>query len=237
MRHTALLSLLLLCALPSLLTQAQSTRLNDHSDWWSILNEDSRGPNVKRNSKPIDDANFQIAGVAISDKQFGQAATKLGKAKEVERGDASTGRHQVCYQSAAGFEKVHLIFEFGEVEGTFYLFAGGQDWKGSELCVKSRTVSTSLGTSSGVKLGLGRPDVEAILGPPDVVKNDRIFYSREVRRRTTPEEFEEMRKDYPAKLTDEEAHKKFDFYDVDEYIEAWFVNSKLTYLAVSRDVA
>jgi len=235
-RRTLPISLLLICALLSPASRAQSTRLNDHSDWWSILNEESHGPEVKRNSKPIDDANFQIAGVAIGERQFEQLGAKLGKAKEVERGDASTGRHQVCYQSVEATEKVHLIFEFGEVEGTFYLFSGGQNWRGNELCVKSKAVSTGLSTSSGLKLGLGRPEVEAILGPPDAVKSDRVFYSREVRHKATRSEFEEQRKEYPEKLTDDEAHRKFAFFDVGAFIEARFVNSKLNYLAVSRDV-
>jgi hypothetical protein len=43
-----------------------------------------------------------------------------------------------------------------------------------------------------------------------------------------------MRKDYPRRLDDKEAHEMFDFYDVGIYIEARFLNSKLTYLAVSR---
>ena len=43
--------------------------------------------------------------------------------------------------------------------------------------------------------------------------------------------------EYPAKLTDQEAHQKFDFYDVGVYIEIRFESSKRTYLAVSKDIA
>lgn len=69
------------------------------------------------------------------------------------------------------------------------------------------------------------------------MSRESIFYEREVRKRTTQKEFEEVRNQYPAKLTDQEAHQKFDFYDLGVYIEIRFESSKLSYLAVSNDIA
>lgn len=226
----ALASLFLI--LPLITAAANAQRIDDNSDWWSLLKEDN-GPEIKPKHEALN-ANFGIAGVSLGEKQFEQLSARLGKAAEVERGDASTGRHQVCYQSMASTENVHLVFEFGEVEENFYLFADGQKWTGSDLCAKSKSISAQLMTGSGLRLGLSRSTVIAVLGPPDFASGDRVVYSREVKRKTTQKEFEQMRKDYPQRLSDEEAHREFDYFDVGMYIEARFVKDKLNYLAVSR---
>jgi hypothetical protein len=77
----------------------------------------------------------------------------LGKATVVERGDASTGRSQICYSSLGKQSKTYLMFEKGEVNDSFYLFKGGPDWKGSKLCTASNLVTTNLSTASGLRLG------------------------------------------------------------------------------------
>lgn len=229
--------LLLLLALP-IPAHAQRNYLRDSSDWWSLIRREEVPadiPTIQRTNKPIDAANFEIAGIAIGANQFADSAKKFGRAEEVERGDAASGRHQICYRSAAGTTPVHLIFEFGEVEAIIYLFEGGKDWKGSDACARSKLVTKALSTRSGLKLGLRRPEVEAILGPADAVSGESILYEREIRRRTTQAEFDQMRKDYPSKLTDQEAHDQFDFMDEGSEIEIRFQNSRVVYIALSRD--
>jgi hypothetical protein len=135
--------------------------------------------------------------------------------------------------SAGGRQEIYLIFEFGEVESTFYLFTDGPDWNGSDRCVSSPTISASLSTAAGLRLGMPRSQLEAILGKPDAVLDGRLVYSRELNERTTPKEFEKLRKEYPQQLSDKAAHEKFDVQTVEIYIEARFANSKLAYLAVS----
>ena len=233
---------LLLLMLP-VVAHAQHHHLDDSSDWWSLIRREevpAEIPAIQPRNKPIDPANFEIAGIElggieVGEDQFAYLAKKFGNAEEIERGDAASGRDQVCYQSATG--DTHLIFEFGEVEGIFYLFKGGEDWEGSEVCAKSALVTENLSTRSGLRLGLGRSQVEAILGPADAVMGESMFYKREVRRRTTQKEFDQMRKDYASKLSDQEAHRQFDFVDEGSDIEIHIQNSKVVYIAVSRDLA
>jgi hypothetical protein len=225
-------SSLLLCVTMS----GQKVRMKDHSDWWSIVNENSHSPDIKPSSHDIDRKNFEIAGADVG-TAFHILAAKLGKATVVERGDASTGRHQVCYMSGGAKPKTYLIFELGSEEGsgsTFYVFTGGADWKGSNLCAKSPKVSQTLSTASGLRLGLSPDQVKSILGPPDTTVGGKLVYSREFNRRATPAEFERQRQEYPDKLSDQQAHAKFDFLPVEIYIEAGFADSKLWYLAVSK---
>jgi hypothetical protein len=229
----------LLFALLPLFAHSQDNDSHASSDWWSLIRREGVPDEIvqiKEGNKPIDNANFEIAGVALGDNQFKELAKKFGKADEITRGDAASGRHQVCYESLDVSPTVHLIFEFGEVEANFYLFEGGKSWSDSKACLKSKSITKNLKTRSGLQLGLDRSKVEAILGPPDAVRENRIFYSRITRRRTTQKEFEEMRKYDPEKLSDQEAHRQFDFIEDRSYIEIHFENSRLVYLAVSRDI-
>jgi hypothetical protein len=86
-------------------------------------------------------------------RDFLEIRFKLGAATEGERGDAASGRNQICYTAPSG--SVHLIFEFGEVNSVPYLFDGGPTWNGSELCAPSSSVSAKLSTASGLRLGIG----------------------------------------------------------------------------------
>jgi len=220
------------CTLALLSVLAFAQRLNDSSDWWSINREDPRPGNVKPSNHELQSSSFSLAGVTLGKGGVEAITARLGQAPEIERGDASTGRSQLCYTSAAN-SAVHVVFEFGEDESVFYLFSGGTPWRGSKYCVQSKRVSKSLSTASGLRLGLTRSEVEAVLGHPDATTANEFVYSRQFDRKTTPTEFETMRREYPATLSDEEAHRKFDSYSVEQYVLARFADFKLVYLAVS----
>jgi hypothetical protein len=228
MKHLVIVSCVL--ALASALSYGQ--RLNDSSDWWSINREDPRTPNVKPSSHELQSSNFSLAGITLGQGGVEAITARLGHAPQIERGDASTGRFQFCYASAAN-SVVRVVYEFGEDESVFYLFLSGTPWSGSKYCVLSKRVSKNLSTPSGLRLGLTRSEVEAVLGHPDATTASEFVYSREFKKKTTPTEFETMRREYPATLNDEEAHRKFDSYSVEQYVLARFADSKLVYLAVS----
>lgn len=192
--------------------------------------KDRRFPYIKAGKEELQSGNFSIAGVEVGHGVDGVAA-KLGRGTEVERGDASTRRSQWCYVSGAN-PSVHAIFEFGEDESLVYLFSGGADWQGSTYCVKSNQVSFVSSTTSGLRLGLTRTEVEAILGRPDAVTENELIYSREFQKRSSTQQFEILRRVYPA-LSDEQAHREFDFYPVEQYILVRFANSKLVYLVIA----
>jgi hypothetical protein len=214
--------------------EGQGVRFRDHSDWWSINNESFHRLNVKPLNKDMGDGSFRVADVTLGPDQFNDLAAKFGKVRIVERGDASNGRQQACYFSIQDSARVYLIFEFGEDESAFYLFSSGANWKGNELCGKIKVGAMNLNTTSGVRLGITRDRLDTILGKPDVVAGDKVAYSRETKVRTSPQEFEKLRAEYPQKLGDQAAHTMFDYYPVETYIEARFVDSRLNYLAVSK---
>lgn len=229
---------LLFCLLSSLLirgtVKAQTVRLRDRTDWWSMNNGVFRREDSKARNERVASGTFEIAGVTLGSDQFGRLAATFGKAPVVMRGDASTARQQVCYESGRDSSKIYLIFEFGEDESAFYLFSDGVRWSGRQFCVTTKDVSSALATASGLKLGLTIAQVQTILGKADVAFPEKLVYFREVQEKTTPAQFKELRRDYPEQLSDRAAHEKFDYYPAQMYIEARFVKAKLEYLAVSR---
>jgi hypothetical protein len=211
---------------------AQTVRLEDSSDWWSINRTDPGRPSVKPSADELQPRNFEIAGVTLGRGNSDAITGSLGRVPTVERGDASTGRFQYCYSSAQS-GSVHLVFEFGEDESVVYLFSEGKSWNGEKYCISSNKVSRATSTNSGLKLGLSRAEVESILGQPDSVTPDSFVYCRDFKKKPTAEQFEVFKRDYPQKLSDQEAHKDFDYYPVEQYVLAKFTNSKLVYLAIA----
>lgn len=213
MRRVLLLIFLssLLCSAIFAQTFDQATHRGDNSDWWS-LTRDVNGPNIKPQKRVPADTNFSILGIALGNAQVDQLAAKLGKAPIVDRGDAATGRDQVCY-FADSAPAVYLIFEEGEVDFAFYLFSDGPNWKGSELCAKSSLISSKLRTDSGLALGQTRSQVEAILGKPTAIRPNELIYLDSVE----------------IKPADHGAS-----YNLWAQIEARFSKGRLTYLGVLK---
>jgi len=211
----------------------------DDSDWWSTLavfdKLDLSAPITNTQNRAPANSNFEITGVVAGNDQIQKLAVGIGKAAVVERGDATLGRSQVCYSSADNPHSVHLIFEAAGEGDTysFYLFEDGPPWKGSDLCVASPRISSGLQTGSGLHLGQTIPQVRSILGEPSTVLRDRLVYVYEVKRRSTAKDLARARQAYPN-ISDKDLHESFDFYYFNSYIEARFVDGKLTYLAVTK---
>ncbi len=209
---------------------------DDNSDWWSharSLAFDKK--NLVQNREPSA-SNFQILGIELDDNMFNKIAVRLGKTPIVERGDAATGRSQVCYVSQEDPGRMHLVFEKGEVTESFYLFEGGPGWKGSELCVRSNLVTKSLAVASGLRLGQKPAEIRAILGKPSAVTGTKLIYSFSVQKKSSAADFENLKPRYPE-LSEEELHRNYEFYTLGVYVEGRFSDEKLTYLSVTKSEA
>jgi hypothetical protein len=223
----------LLCPLLAGQVKYKTVRLEDHSDWWSVLNESFKSPHSKRLDKDLAPNNFEIEGFSLDyDLSFQSVQKKLGHADIVERGDASTGREQICYVSEQNPD-THLIFEKGELNVVFYMIAGGKHWDGEALCAKSPALTASTSTASGLRLGMTNGELEAILGTPDLSTNDKLIYFREVKKKTSTSELAKLRSEH-SQMSEKDFQESYDSYYLDIYIEARFINSKLTYLAISK---
>lgn len=217
---------------------AQSTPVRmDSSDWWSYTRGEELPPDqppkaIKFQSRKPAETNFQIDGVTLGATwDFAAALSTFGNATEVARGDAASGRHQICYRSSRG--NVYLIFEIGEVDALVYLFEDGPNWKGSELCATSNTVSEDTSTASGLRLGLQPEQVKKILGTPNISTPEKLVYYFGYREKTSAKVLTELRKAHPE-MNDAEFRRNYDYSDRETYVEARFESGKLNYLAISK---
>ncbi len=214
--------------------QPQSTvRLEDNSDWWSLTRENADEERVTYQGRELSRSNFQILGISLDEDLFRRAVGKLGRATSVERGDASSGRHQLCYVSIGEATKTYLIFESGEVNDTFYLFSDGTVWNGNEKCSTTKVVSSKSSTGSGLQLGLAPSQVIAILGKPSSHRKDELGYYLHARKRTSEADLKRLRQQ-EREMSDKEFTDNYAFYDLTAVIVLKFKDSKLAYLAVSR---
>jgi hypothetical protein len=210
-----------------------SVRLSDRTDWWSILNENFYWPIEKPKAEELSADNFEIAGFRLAhEPSFQSVKGKFGRAVSMNRGDAATGRQQICYVSEHK-PLLRLIFEQSESDLAFYLFEEGQSWNGQALCAESQQITSALRTKSGLGIGMSPGDAEKVLGKPDISSESRMVYQREIEARTPESKLAELRSEH-AEMSDKDFHENYDSYDLELYIEARFSAGKLTYLAVSR---
>src|SRR4051812_48283955 len=99
--------------------QPNHVRLEDNSDWWSLMKDDTVGMHIRPHATLLRNADLTIAGIRLG-KDSGDVPKRFGVTTEIERGDAAVGREQLCYRSLTG--GVFLIFEWGEEESAAYLF-------------------------------------------------------------------------------------------------------------------
>jgi hypothetical protein len=209
----------------------------DSSDWWSYTRQEElpvhqHGQPIKFQSRKPAETNFQVAGITLGEPwNFSAVRSKFGNATEVERGDAASGRSQICYVSSTG--NVHLVFELGEVESVVYLFEGGPEWNGSELCAASKAVSEETSTASGLRLGMESEQVKRILGNASIVTPRKLVYYLGYKKKTPPQTLAQFREDHP-KMNDAEFLENYEYADGEAYIEARFASGRLSYLAISR---
>jgi hypothetical protein len=229
---TLFLATLLLPVVLSSQKTSKDVSIDDDSDWWSIIRENANEETLKADEKDVQESTFRILGITVGRDELDAIQAKLGKAVVVTRGDASTGRSQICYRSEDS--RTRLTFESGEVQYAFYLFIKGPNWTGSDLCSKSKFVTSGASTLSGLHLGQSPAQVKALLGKPTKsLPNGDLIYFRQIRKRWGPVDLKKIRKYHPD-LSDQKFHQNYDFYDMTAYIVAKFSDSKLIYLGVSK---
>jgi hypothetical protein len=215
-------------------SQQFPTNHTDDSDWWSLLRDDTPLEKLSAQPKEIAASNFQIAGVTLDyDQVLDKIPAKLGRTAFVSRGDASTGRSQLCYASSQSGDATYLIFERGEVELSFYLFAGGPPWSGQKRCAVSPLIRRDLVTPSGLRLGLNRSQVERILGEPTAADESEITYWHQTKEKTSPRDLENARK-ADAHISDKEFHEDYDYFFRSVWIVVKFKDAKTNYIGVSK---
>jgi hypothetical protein len=72
-----------------------------------------------------------------------------------------------------------------------------------------------------------------ILGKPGIQTTEKLEYSFSVQKKMSEKELKDLQK-YHTEMTDKEFHQNYDYYNLGMGFTAKFVDSKLTYLGVTR---
>lgn len=214
--------------------QTPSSVRGDDSDWLSNQTYMVAPGNEKTQNRELAAATLQIATVKAGFGEIARAQAKLGRATIVSRGDAAGSRTQACY--VASDSDTHLVFEEGGegFNASFYVFSGGPNWHGSELCSRLPFTSQEIQTANGLRLGLTPTQVEALLGKPSTVSPDKLTYDVAVKKKTPKSELEELRRRYGAGMSEKDFLESYGTYDVSSFVVAKFKASRLVYLGVTR---
>jgi hypothetical protein len=194
--------------------------------------------------REVASANFRISGVDLASDEdvLLRAAKMLGESPIESSGDASTASHEACYESAGDGDNTHLIFGRGEVDFWFTLSSDGSVWEGKHGCTKSAKITRDIATDSGLHLGLSKQQVISVLGLATNKQQstrqhaETLTYSLESKGKTDSQTlarwWQQEIKKTPA-ANHQEFLENYEFYTLEVYISARFVNDSLTRLYIS----
>jgi hypothetical protein len=135
--------------------------------------------------------------------------------------------------SSSDNERIYVAFEEGPMSHAFYLFRSRRPWAGSEYCVVNEQISPFVEAGSGVHLGQSEREVLALLGQPSLIDEDRLVFNRGTQERTPADQLQEIRKQMRS-LTDQQVGELFGSFNHTVFMEARFLDRKLSYLAVAE---
>jgi hypothetical protein len=127
-----------------------------------------------------------ILGITLGRSNLTNVQAKFGAAKIWGDGDASSAEGKVCYETQQP-NSLALIFASnlemapgGEV--TAIRILKRDDYKDHSRCLPLALRADDISTASGIRIGVSRENVRAILGPPTENRQTQWTYDREVER-------------------------------------------------------
>jgi hypothetical protein len=140
--------------------------------------------------KKLDKSNFTTLGLVIGDCTSQDIYSKLGPGIPFKE-DANPDLTQVCYVSD---RDETLILFYSEYSQCFRLKVMSQKKKFYKwhFCEKSPLVSKHLATASGIKLGMSKSRLKAILGTPRNESKKNLNYAFEWKQKMSKTEFERV---------------------------------------------
>ena len=139
----------------------------------------------------ITNADATILGLAIGRASLKDVQAKLGSANVTRVLREEESDVSICYVSPA--DGTVLVFYSGVMGGGkditwFALWSREAAFPHTSQCTPSKLVSRSLGTQSGLRLGLTKADLERIVGKPTERGPESVKYNYLCRKKMTEDE-------------------------------------------------
>ncbi len=152
---------------------------------WAATVFASRPPKEK-----VDSRQFEIVGIALGTSTAGDVQRVLGVAPT--RGSGEHGIAHRCYVSQN--DKDDTVLDIGSWTDPVEFSVSTVRDRARLPCVPSHLVSSSIGTSAGLRLGLAKKDVIARLGRPTKIQDSRLIYDWSYDRPPSASERQRIRK-------------------------------------------
>ena len=137
-------------------------------------------------AKEIDAASYTILGLVIGQSAWHDVQSKFGFTLAFGD-DNDPEAQQMCFVSDRDETLFLLKFKHNQLI-QFQLQLNKNQFYKWHFCTKSPLVSKYTATASGIKLGMSKNDIKAILGPPAAESNNRLKYTSKIQlKKTTPQ--------------------------------------------------
>ncbi len=158
----------------------------------------------------------------------------LGRATRLNLGGYE--ERMLCYVSARPGDDSVVLFTLSKCPGNcvrvneIQVRAKRREVRVRDKCAETKGMHAGIATQSGLRLGLTRAEVEAILGPPQHVEGGMWFYAALRYVRFSKEEHN-RRGYFPPIITPDYPFS----VGFDKYIVLWFKNDRVSALRVNLD--
>jgi hypothetical protein len=177
--------------------------------------------------------NLNVLGLTLGRSTLADVQAKFGKSVTRKRSREEEAAEELCYVSA-GHDQTKVVFEAGfsggwkELDG-FKVLAGGVGLLCYRQCPTASQVTREVQTEAGLKLGMTREQLVALLGTPTQVRGNQVSFEWRSRQAMTKEQKEAESKTFKSPPTDA-------YYDVQDTIEVTLADSKVVEFEVHHIV-
>jgi hypothetical protein len=147
--------------------------------------------------KGMNPTHREVLGIQLGTASSEDVERALGSTAEVAL--PNNEETEICYVSS-GPDRIILQFVIWSKPVEFRFFRGSH--RDTASCRKSAKILPGLATSSGIRLGMSRERVMALLGRPTEVEGGKITYDLSYDRPMTPEEKKSVANDLAYKSVD-----------------------------------
>lgn len=181
-------------------------------------------PNVERH--------LEILGFTLGKNTLAEVESKLGKSAVRKCSREEEASKEVCYLAGEG--QTRVVFEAGfsggwkELDG-YKVIAGSLQRPCYRQCPRAAQVTGEVQTEGGLKLGLTREQLIALLGPPKQTRENKLSFQWQSRQAMTKEQQEAESKTFKSPVNDA-------YYDVQDTIEVTLADSKVVEFTVHHIV-
>lgn len=186
-------------------------------------------------SRPVHNiaGHLEVLGFTLGKSTLADVEAKLGKSAPRRCSPEEEASKELCYLVDNG--QTTVVFEAGFSGGWNLL--DGYKLISSRLrrlcyrqCPRASQMINDVQTGSGLKLGLTRDELIALLGPPKRIRGNKLTFEWESRQAMTKEQRNADSKTFNSPITDA-------YYDVQNTIEVTLTESRVVEFAVDHIVS